>query len=476
MTSEPTTERPWLTFAAVSSAVFLSTLDGSIVNIALPTLSREFGRPLAVVQWVVLGYLLTQSTLALMLGRLGDMIGKKRIFTAGFVVFTVFSVASAAAPNVYALIAARALQAVGGAMVIALGIAILTEAFPSSQRGQVLGLIGAVVSVGIVTGPTLGGLILGSLSWPWIFLVNLPVGIVGTAMAIRYVPDTVPAGKQQFDFGGAGVFLIALLSLLVALSIGQETGFGSTPVLILLLASPLAGVLFIWIERRASQPMLDLTMFSHIDFSIGIATGLLAFVSIGGLFIITPFYLSETLGLGARAVGLVIAAGPLLIGLTAPLSGRASDRIGSRPVTVVGLIVVSIGYVLLLRVSADSGTGAILAGLMPIGAGMGIFQSPNNSAVMGSVPRERFGVAGSLLTLNRIIGQTIGIAALAAIWTMRLNGRLTAQPFGEPSVVAEAGAYRDFAAVAAVIVLIALAFASWALWRERSGAARSVAT
>ena len=468
MVRESNAEHPWLTFAAVSSGVLLSTVDGSIVNVALPTLSEEFGEPLAVVQWVVLAYLLTQSTLVLMVGRLGDMIGKKRIFTIGFVVFTLFSAIAAAAPTVFWLIAARALQAIGGAMVIGLGIAILTEAFPDDRRGQVLGLIGAVVSVGIVTGPTLGGLILDVSSWPWIFLVNVPIGLIATGMAIRYVPDTRPAGRQRFDAAGSSIFLVAMLSLLLALSFGQERGFSEPLILSLLGLAILTTIAFVALELTIRDPMLDLTMFSHVDFSIGVVTGMLTFMAVGGLFIVSPFYLTDTLGLSPRDVGLVVAAGPLMIGLTSPISGRVSDRIGSRPVTVVGLAIVLVGYVLLLRLDGQSGVPDVLVALIPIGAGLGVFQSPNNSAVMGSVPPSRFGVAGSMLTLVRIVGQTIGIAALGAVWAIRLAARLAAQPATEPSAVAEAGAVRDFSTVGAALLAIALVLAVWAFRRDRA--------
>ncbi|MGD8586279.1 MAG: MFS transporter, partial [Chloroflexota bacterium] len=188
--------RKWLVMAAVGSGIFLSTIDGSIVNLALPTLSRSFGSPFAVVQWVVLAYLLTISTLLLSVGRLGDMIGKKPLYTVGFVIFTIGSMLCGIAPTVYWLIFFRVIQGLGAVMITALGLAILTESFPAHERGKALGIGGAVISVGIVVGPVLGGLIIGAFSWRWIFYVNLPVGIAGTLLAARYVPNVKPAGGQ----------------------------------------------------------------------------------------------------------------------------------------------------------------------------------------------------------------------------------------------------------------------------------------
>ena len=199
--------RKWYVFAGVAMGIFLSTIDGSIVNVALPTLVQELDTHLATVQWVVLAYLLALGTLMLSMGRLGDMIGKKSIYVVGFVIFTLGSVLCGLAPNVYWLIGFRVVQAVGGAMIMALGMAIVTESFPPSERGRALGLTGSMVSIGIVLGPTVGGLILSALSWHWIFFVNLPVGIVGTLMVIRFVPARRPAGRQRFDLAGAADLL-----------------------------------------------------------------------------------------------------------------------------------------------------------------------------------------------------------------------------------------------------------------------------
>ena len=217
--------RKWVVLAAVSMGVFLATIDGSIVNIALPVLVKEFDTSFSVVQWVVLSYLLTWATLSVSIGRVGDIVGKKKIYVLGFGVFTAASMAVGLAPSIPWLIGLRAVQAVGAAMVLSLGIGILTEAFPDSERGKALGIVGAMVSIGIVTGPMLGGLILQDLSWRWIFFVNLPIGIIGTIMAIRFVPDSPPPGGQRFDFVGATLFLASLLSILLALTFSQERGF-----------------------------------------------------------------------------------------------------------------------------------------------------------------------------------------------------------------------------------------------------------
>ncbi|MDH5422813.1 MAG: MFS transporter, partial [Acidimicrobiia bacterium] len=242
--------RKWFVMWAVSMGVFLATIDGSIVNIALPTLQEEFGAPFSSVQWVVLAYLLVLGTLSLLFGRLGDMIGKKRIYTTGFIAFTTASAAAATAQSVGMLIGWRIVQAVGAAMILSLGLAILTAAFPATERGKALGLIGTTVSVGIVIGPTMGGLILSAASWHWIFLVNVPVGILGTITSIKFIPNTKPLGGQTFDFPGAALFAASITSLMLGMTLAGERGFGSRLVLSLLALSVVVGAGFVYWERR----------------------------------------------------------------------------------------------------------------------------------------------------------------------------------------------------------------------------------
>ncbi|NLF11004.1 MAG: MFS transporter, partial [Anaerolineaceae bacterium] len=214
--------RKWYVMAAVGMGIILATIDGSIVNVALPTLVRAFDTGFAAVQWVVLAYLLTVTTLMLSVGRLGDMIGKKPLYVAGFVIFTLGSVLCGLSPTIGWLIGFRILQAIGAALLMALGMAIVTEAFPPSERGKALGISGSMVSIGIVLGPVLGGLIIGALSWHWIFYVNLPVGIVGTWMVLHFVPARRPVGGQRFDWVGAMLLFGSLMALLLAMTMGQE--------------------------------------------------------------------------------------------------------------------------------------------------------------------------------------------------------------------------------------------------------------
>jgi EmrB/QacA subfamily drug resistance transporter len=462
--------RKWYVMAAVAMSIFLATIDAGIVNVALPTLVRDLNTDFATIQWVILSYLLTLTTLMLSIGRLGDMIGKRSIFTAGFVVFTMGSALCGLAQTVYGLIAFRVLQAVGAAMILALGVAIVTEAFPGQERGRALGLIGTIVSLGVIIGPTLGGVIIKVLSWHWIFFVNLPVGVIGTLMAWRFVPNFRPLGRQRFDYWGAVTLFISLLALLLALTLGQELGFGNTRISLLLGGWLIFLIVFLIIETRTVQPMIDLKIFRNILFSVNLVTGFLTFVAIAGVFILLPFYLEDVLNYNTQQVGFLLAVIPVGLGIFAPISGALSDRFGTRPITVLGLITLLMGYVGLTGLSTETTTWGYILRLIPIGIGMGIFQSPNNSAIMGNVPRERLGVASGLLSITRTLGQTVGIAILGALWAIRVmfhtDGFLAGGATTALGAAQVAGLHDTFVVVT-ILILLGLALSVWGLVQER---------
>jgi EmrB/QacA subfamily drug resistance transporter len=435
----------------------------------MPTLENQLDTRFAVVQWVVLAYLLTVTTLLAGIGRLADIVGKKSIYVIGFVVFTAGSVLCALAPTVGWLIGFRVLQAVGAAMTMALGPAIVTEAFPTSERGRALGIIGLAVSAGIIVGPTLGGVLLRYLSWHWIFLVNLPLGIIGTLVALRFVPATLPRGGQRFDYPGAALLFLSLISLLLALTFGQQFGFGSPPIMLLLAGWLLFLVLFIAVEWRVSQPIIDPRLFRNTTFSISLFNGYISFVLIASVLFLMPFYLENVLGFQSLIVGQLLAILPLTLGLTAPLSGWLSDKLGTTIMTVIGLAVLLIGYSRFGLLDVDTSKLGFVLILLPIGIGMGVFQSPNNSAIMGSVPPHQLGVASGLLAITRTLGQTTGIATLNALWASRV---FAYAPDVSPDQMTNAPASAQVAALhdtfLVVVLLIGLALLlSVAGWLRR---------
>jgi len=473
----PDYSRKWYVMAAVGMGIFLSTVDGSIVNIALPTLVNTFERDLAIVQWVVLAYMLTVSVLLLGVGRAADMIGKKPLYTAGFIIFTIGSVLCGLSPTIFFLIGFRVIQAIGAALIMALGMAIVTESFPSTERGKALGIIGGVVSIGIVVGPTLGGLITDILSWHWIFFVNLPVGVIGTVMVLRFVPNVKPPGGQRFDYWGAVTLFISIFALLLGFTLGQQNGFTDRFPLLLFALWALFLILFVLIERRAEQPMIDLAVFKDDQFSVGLVTGFITFIAIAGTVLLMPFYLQNVLGYSTREVGLLMAVVPVVLGIAAPLSGSLSDRFGTRPITVIGLLVLLVGYYSLSTLKTDTPTIGFLLRFLPIGIGMGIFQSPNNSAIMGSASRSRLGIVSGMLAITRSLGQTTGVALLVALWTSRVFARtgskLSTGATGATPADQVAGLHDTFVFITIVIGL-ALALSAWALFQQRWKTGRDI--
>jgi len=464
--------RKWYVMAAVAMSIFLATIDGSIVNVALPTLVRDLNTDFPTVQWVVLAYLLTITTLILSIGRLGDMIGKKPIYTAGFVIFTIGSGLCGLAPTIYWLIGFRVLQAIGAAMTMALGMAIVTEAFPPQERGKALGLAGSIVSIGIVMGPVLGGIIIDALGWNWIFFVNLPIGIIGIFMVSRFVPNFKPTGEQRFDYLGATTLFISLMAFLLALTWGQRVGFGAPNILVLFALWLVFLALFFIIEWKASQPMVDLRLFQNSLFSINLITGFMSFVALAGTIILMPFYLENVLGYAPRSVGLLIAVVPITLGISAPISGILSDRYGTRPIAVIGLASMAAGFYAVSTLSLQTSALGYILRFLPVGIGIGVFQSPNNSAIMGSVPRTRLGIASGLLSITRTLGQTVGIAILGALWASRTifhaGGLLEGGATTAPSAV-QVSALQDTFLLVVFLMAAALGLGIWGLAQERRG-------
>ncbi len=325
--------RKWYVMFAVGIALSLETIDTGIVNLALPTFVRTFATDFATVQWVILAFVLTQTTLMLVMGRLGDMFGKKPIFIIGYAITAIGTLLCALAPNIGWLIAFRVVQAIGVAMALALSLGVITEAFPPSERGMALGLVSSIVSVGIVLGPVLGGLILGSLSWRWIFLVSLPLCVIGLPVAIRYLPDVRPPKSEwRFDYAGGGAFFVVLLCFLLATTYGRSFGYSDPRILALFAVTLLFLVVFIWIELHTSQPVIELRLFQHRLFSINILLRFLSFVVYVGILLLLPFYNENVLGLSPRISGLMLTVPSIAFGVVGVLAGILSDRFGSRRV------------------------------------------------------------------------------------------------------------------------------------------------
>lgn len=460
--------KKWWVLAAVGLALFLGSLDGSIVNVAVATLMQSLHADFPTVQWVILSYLLTLTLLLVGVGRLADMLGKKSIFVTGIVVFLAGSALCGLAPNVYWLIGFRVVQALGAAMIIALGTAILTEAWPAHQRGQVLGLAAGFISMGIVLGPVAGGLILSSLSWRWIFYVNIPVGVISWALAVVYLAPLPPQNRnERFDWIGASLMGVSLLAFTLAMTVGQNLGFTNPLILALIGVSIVMAGIFVWAERRTQFPVIDLALFRSLPFSLNLFTATLAFIAISGIVLLLPIYLNLVLGLEMTRIGLLMAAVPLIMVLVQPLSGTLSDRFGTQRVSLLGLCFILSGYLAMATIQTDTSQAGFVLRMFLVAFGMATFNSPNNSAIMGAVPRARLGVASGILSMMRTLGQVTGVAALGAFFASRVSrysggSELSSAP--PQSIVA---ALHDQFLLVAVLILAGIVL-SLLTWRRKN--------
>jgi EmrB/QacA subfamily drug resistance transporter len=401
----------------VGLGVFMSTLDVGIINVALPTLVQYFQSSFPEAQWAVLGYQLISSSLVLGATRLGDIWGKKYLYLGGLIVFTLSSLLCGVASSIHWLIAFRALQGLGGVFISGLGLAIITEVFPSSQRGRAVGIIGSVVSLGIALGPSVGGLLLGWFDWRILFLINVPLGVVASLLVMWVVPTTErKQEKQRFDLLGALLALVTLSSFALGMTFGQSEGFTSGRALWLLFLAAIALVSFLAVEARLEEPLIKLDMFSNPRLSVGLLNGTLVFIVLTGGLLITPFFLGQVKHYPTSKVGLLLAVSPVVSGLIAPLAGTLSDKFGSRSIGLIGLGVMIGGCLAISTLNAQTTEQDYILRYFIFGTGLGLFRSPNDSTVMGSVPRERLGIASGLLSLSRTLGVNVGVCVIGTVF------------------------------------------------------------
>lgn len=456
--------RKWLVMTAVGLATFLETIDSSAVSLALPTLVKTFRVDFALVQWVMLAFVLSQATLMLVMGRLGDTFGKKPIFLSGLVIAAIGATLCGFAPTLPWLIALRVLQAVGVAMAMALSFGIVAEAFPPGERGMALGTIGSIVSMGTVIGPVVGGLILDALSWRWLFFLNLPFALLSLPIGLRTIPHLRQGSGGRFDYVGSLIFFISLLAFLLATTFGQHIGFTDPRILLLLGLAALFLLVFIYVEGRVVAPVVDLKLFANQQFGINMMQRYLSFVMFVSVSLLLPFYLQTMLGHTPRAAGLLLVAIPIAFGTIAPVAGSLSDRLGARPVTAFGLLLLFLGALSISRLTGQSSTASYILHVLPFGLGMGIFQSPNNSVIMSLAPKERLGMASSLLSVVRTLGRSSGIAILGAFWASRVlvyagsthTGDATTAP-----IPAQVAGFQEAFLVVAGFALFALLLTGW---------------
>jgi EmrB/QacA subfamily drug resistance transporter len=448
--------------------MLLAALGTSIANVALPTLAHAFTATFQQVQWVVLSYLLAITTLIVSVGRLGDLLGRRRLLLAGTSLFTVASLLCGIAPTLGLLIAARAAQGLGAAVMMALTLAFVGETVPKEKTGSAMGLLGTMSAIGTALGPSLGGLLIARFGWPSIFFISVPLGIVTLLLAHRYLPadrSMTTAARTRFDHAGTLLLALTLGAYALAVTTGRGT-FGLTNVLLLLAA--IAGLsLFALAESRAASPLIQLAMFRDPVLSAGFAMSALVTTVVMATLVVGPFYLSGALGLDAARVGLVLSTGPLVAALTGVPAGRLVDRFGAYRMALAGLIAMAIGASILPMVPARFGIPGYVAPLVVLTAGYALFQAANNTAVMADIQPDRRGVVSGMLNLSRNLGLITGASVMGAVFAL---GAGTASILTASPEATTAGMKTTFT-VAAVLIVAALAIARAGVRRSRTAPA-----
>ncbi len=407
----------WIAMSVVAVGTFMSTLDSGAVRIALPQLGHVFQAGPNTVVWVWLIYLLIGAGLMLTLGWAGDAFGRKRLYTFGLVIFSLGLGLCSLAQSLIQLVMFRLVQAVGAAMTVATGNAIITASFPSQERGRALGIMGAVVGVGLLSGPALGGILLDLLGWRSVFYLRLPIGIIGVAMARALLKNQFsPKRGQKFDLLGAATLFLALTCLLLAMNRGQSLGWASPWVVSLGVMSVLLLLLFLFVERRLAQPVLDLRLFRRRLFSAASGSHVFLYMATTAVSFLMPFYLIQGQGLSASKAGLLLVTIPAISLVVSPLSGRLSDRLGTLFLCASGLTLVSAGLFLLSGLGANASIGNVVLRLLVLGVGIALFVPPNTSAIMGSVPSERLGTASAMVGTLRQVGMSVGLAIASSVF------------------------------------------------------------
>ncbi|MBU3089875.1 MFS transporter [Clostridium gasigenes] len=414
----------WAILCIVVMVTFMCTLDGSIVNVALPSMAKALNVSSSGIQLVVTSYLIIISATILVFGRWGDIAGKTKVFKFGIALFTIGSLFCGITSSLSILVLARVIQAIGAAGCMANSQGIITAVFPSNERGRALGITGTFVALGALVGPALGGFIVGGTRWEYIFLINVPIGIITLFYGFKILPKSNKTEKVKLDVLGAVLFMFAIVPLFVALGKGQEVGFTRPIILLGFLIAIISFIAFIIVEKKRENPLLQLEIFGNKLFSLSIFCGFISFVSMFCSIIIQPFYLQDVLKYSPAFTGLILMISPLILSVVAPISGHLSDKIGSEILTFIGLVLTSLGLLLMSTLNEQTSLISMIIFIGVMSLGNGLFQSPNNSLIMSTVPRDKLGIAGSINGLVRNLGMVCGIALSTTLLYNRMSYKI----------------------------------------------------
>ncbi len=422
----------WLIFAVTGSGIFLATSALTVLNVALPFITEAFQTDISSTQWVLLVYLLTTSSLLINFGRLGDLVSPFRVHYLGLIIFTVFSLLCSFAQSVELLVTLRVFQGIGGAMIVATSPGTVTAVFPTHQRGKILGLQAGLVGIALSIGPTLAGILIGLFGWRSIFLYNVPFGVIGILLCWVVSPPPQERRRVQIDIVGGVMLLLAVTSFALAISWARQLGWSSPSVLFLSALFLLSLPGFLLTETLVPHPMLELSLFKNRIFVLAQSGNFLIHMSSVGIFLLIPFYLVQILQVSAQATGLFMLPLTIMIIIMGPISGFLADRMGTKWLSVCGLLFACVGYYSLTSLDQNSSVFGIILRLSVLGLGHAVYQSPNLSATMGSVSTERVGIAGGIHGTMRHLGNLTGIAIVGNYFSARQASLMESQTLTVP--------------------------------------------
>jgi len=457
MEKKPKIINKWLVLVTVSLGSFMFSVDTHVCTIAFPRLTEVFGVETSTIMWVTVSYLLVSTSLLLVVGRLGDIYGRKKVYIAGLVLFTAGLVLCSVSRSVGQLILFRIVQGIGGGMNMSVILAIVTDTFPDTERGMAMGVLGSVLAAGVLVGPVLGGLLLDTLGWRAIFYTRVPIGVIGIIMAwVLLREQKAVDASPTVDYWGAGTLIIGLSCLLLFLNLGESLGFTSLPVLLLIIGGVVLLTIFVIQERRISQPVVDLRLFKNRLFTGGNISLFVSSFSMSALIFLTPFFMIGAIGISALELGMLIATSPLTSIIVGPLAGWLSDKIGTRFLQTTGIAIVSGSLFIFSGLTVDSTSFDIILGMVVFGIGMGIFNPTVQSSVMGSVPRERLGTGSAMMNTTRQLATSVGTVIAGIIYTNRQAHYISTLTGGNiPSQLLEklsiASSYQDALLISAII-------------------------
>jgi EmrB/QacA subfamily drug resistance transporter len=420
-----TENRKWWTLVAVSFGLFMIMLDNTVVNVALPSMQRALGIDRSELEWVVNAYALTFGVLLLSGGKLADLLGRRRIFIVGLVIFTASSLVCGLATSASLLIGARAVQAVGAALMNPATLSIITATFPPRQRGMAIGIWAGVSAMALAIGPLVGGILTEKVDWSWIFFINVPIGALGIVAARLFIDETRDTSREQrLDVPGLLTSGIGLFALTYALIATNHHAWTSTLVLSLFAIAAVSLAAFVLLELHQRIPMLDLSLFKNATFVGANAVMLLVGLSMFGIFFFNSLFIQNILGYSAIQTGATFLPMTCLIILVAPWAGKISDRIGPRWLMTGGMLLLTASLLLFAQLDRGSSFWAILPGLLLGGFGMALAMTPTTAAAMGSVPVNKAGVGSAVINSMRQVGGSLGIAVLGAVVATQISVKI----------------------------------------------------